>query len=73
MILADGARWDMMNKLLVSGELPNIQKYIVVPGGTYRGVTVFPSTTGPAYFPFLNGCHPGTLNVVGVRWFDKNA
>ena len=71
MILADGARKDVFEQLLAAGELPNIQQNIVSQGGCYTGVTSFPSTTGPAYFPFLQGCHPGTLNVVGVRWVDK--
>ena len=39
----------------------------------YRGVAVscFPSTTGPAYFPFLAGATPGRANVPGIRWFDR--
>ena len=39
----------------------------------YRGTAVscFPSTTGPAYFPFLAGCTPGRANVPGIRWFDR--
>jgi hypothetical protein len=34
-------------------------------------VTCFPSTTGPAYFPFLAGATPGRANVPGIRWFDR--
>lgn len=34
-------------------------------------VSCFPSTTGPAYFPFLTGCTPGRANVPGIRWFDR--
>jgi hypothetical protein len=39
----------------------------------HRGTAVscFPSTTGPAYFPFLAGCTPGRANVPGIRWFDR--
>lgn len=73
MILADGARYDCFQKLLEAGELPNIQKELVSRGTYAKGVTAFPSTTGPAYFPFLTGCLPGTLNVPGIRWFDKQA
>jgi hypothetical protein len=36
-----------------------------------RAVSCFPSTTGPAYFPFLAGCTPGRANVTGIRWFDR--
>jgi predicted AlkP superfamily pyrophosphatase or phosphodiesterase len=34
-------------------------------------ISCFPSTTGPAYFPFLAGCTPGRANVPGIRWFDR--
>lgn len=71
MILADGARPDVLEKLLQAGRLPNIKEYLVGPGSFHHGVTSFPSTTGPAYMPFLTGCHPGTCNVPGIRWFDK--
>ena len=52
----------------------------VVPGLPFLGprlahrataVSCFPSTTGPAYFPFLAGCTPGRANVPGIRWFDR--
>src|SRR3989338_1373439 len=71
MVLADGARHDLMEQLLQSGELKNTKEFLVRPGSFRKGVTVFPSTTGPAYLPFLMGCFPGTMNVTGVRWFEK--
>ncbi len=72
-IMADGARADVFSELLQKGELPNISKYIV-EGGTYReAVTVFPSTTGPAYTPYIFGKYPGRCNLPGIRWFDRNA
>ena len=39
----------------------------------FRGeaVSCFPSTTGPAYFPFLAGATPGRANIPGIRWFDR--
>ncbi len=70
-ILADGARADVMRELLASGDLPNIARYLVEPGSILDAVTSFPSTTGPAYLPYLTGCLPGTCNVPGIRWFDK--
>jgi len=73
LILADGARQDVFEKLLNEGELPNIQKHIVSRGSYVRMTTAFTSTTGPAYIPFLTGCYPGTANIPGIRWFDKNA
>ncbi|MBI4125079.1 MAG: alkaline phosphatase family protein [Deltaproteobacteria bacterium] len=71
MILADGAREDLFRELLAKGELPHIEKEIVRAGCLASGVTAFPSTTGPAYFPFITGCFPGTLNVPGIRWLEK--
>lgn len=34
-------------------------------------VSCFPSTTGPAYFPFVAGCTPGRADIPGIRWFDR--
>lgn len=72
MILADGMRPDVFDDELSAGNLPNISKYLVEKGSSLRAITAFPSTTGPAYLPFLTGCLPGTCNVPGIRWFDKN-
>lgn len=70
-ILADGARADRMEEELRLGNLPNISRHLVEAGSSVPAVTSFPSTTGPAYLPFLTGCFPGTCNVPGIRWFDK--
>jgi hypothetical protein len=35
------------------------------------GTTVYPSTTGVAYVPFLYGAFPGTAGVPGIRWLDR--
>ena len=70
-LLADGARPDVFQKLLDEGHLPNIEREIV-RNGTFRTATsCFPTTTGPAYLPMLYGGFPGTLDVPGIRWFDK--
>lgn len=71
MILADGARADRMSAHVAAGHMPNIQETFLKTGGYYEGTSVFPSTTGPAYFPFLTGCYPSTVNVPGIRWLDK--
>ncbi len=68
MILADGARWDLFRELISQGRLPHIAEALP---HLYKGVTAFPSTTGPAYMPYLTGCYPGTCNVPGIRWFDR--
>ena len=70
-ILADGARKDVFEYLISRGYLENISKYIIDPGKLLDGVTVFPSTTGPAYLPFLMGKFPGRCNLPGIRWFDR--
>jgi len=71
-IMADGARADVFSELLKSGDLPNISKYIVEKGSYKEAVTVFPSTTGPAYTPYIMGKYPGRCNFPGIRWFDRN-
>jgi hypothetical protein len=69
MILADGARADVMRDLLERGRLPAIGAEL---GCFQDASSVFPSTTGPAYLPYLTGCYPGTCNLPGIRWFDKD-
>ena len=73
MLLADGARADLFERLLHAGELPEIQRHVVDRGGYRRAASTFTSTTGPAHLPFLTGCFPGTANVPGYRWFDRSA
>lgn len=69
MILADGARADVMQDLLKRGKLPSIGEAL----GVFRSAaSAFPSTTGPAYLPYVTGCYPGTCNLPGIRWFDKD-
>lgn len=70
-ILADGARYDIFKELLEEGRLPHLQEVFLSEGAYAKGISVFPSTTGPAYMPFLTGCFPGTCQVPGIRWFDK--
>ena len=73
MLLADGARSDIFERLLHAGDLPEIQRHVVDRGGYRRASSTFTSTTGPAHLPFLTGCYPGTANVPGYRWFDRAA
>jgi len=70
-ILMDGARADVFKYLLARGDLPNIARYVVEPGGLHVATTIFPSTTMVAYLPFLYGRYPGPLNVPGIRWLDR--
>lgn len=70
--LVDGARPDVMLEMIEAGDLPNIRKEIFTPGTFRTATSCFPSTTGPAYLPFLMGCFPGTANLPGIRWLDKS-
>lgn len=70
-ILIDGVRYDVLQHLLDRGDLPNLSRWVVEPGGLTAGTTVFPSTTGVAYIPILFGRYPGPANVPGIRWFDR--
>jgi predicted AlkP superfamily phosphohydrolase/phosphomutase len=71
LLLADGARFDVVSALLTANKLPNIKKHVVDRGAFLKNITVFPSATGPAYLPFLTGCFPGKLGIPGIRWFDR--
>ena len=71
LILIDGARPDALMKEIMKGKMPHIQEHFVNKGTNKTMLTCFPSTTGPAYLPYLTGCFPGTCNIPGVRWFDK--
>ncbi|NIT13912.1 MAG: hypothetical protein GTN99_06645, partial [Candidatus Dadabacteria bacterium] len=71
LIMADGARPDVFEQLLDKGDLPNISKYVIEKGSYTNAVSVFPSTTGPAYTPYVLGKFPGRCNFPGIRWFDK--
>lgn len=70
-VMADGARADILFDLLSMGKLPHIQKIFAQSGTVAQATTAFPSTTGPAYIPFLAGAYPGPANMPGIRWFDR--
>ncbi len=71
-ILIDGAPYAVFRGLLENGDLPNIKKYVVDRGSLNKAVSVFPSTTGPAFIPFFMGLYPGTVNIPGIRWLSKS-
>jgi hypothetical protein len=65
-VVIDGLPCDLVDRVLP--HLPFLRERTPFAG---RAVSCFPSTTGPAYFPFLAGCTPGRANVPGIRWFDR--
>ncbi len=71
LVLIDGARIDVLRDLLRRGDLPNLARWVIEPGGLRTGTTVFPSTTGVAYIPFLFGRYPGSVGIPGIRWLDR--
>src|SRR5258708_7702910 len=71
LVLIDGARVDVFRELLGRGDLPNLARWVIEPGGLTTGTTVFPSTTGVAYIPFLFGRYPGSVGIPGIRWLDR--
>src|SRR5947209_11768363 len=64
-VLIDGARVDVLRDLLRRGDLPNLARWVIEPGGLRTGTKVFPSTTGVAYIPFLFGRYPGSVGIQG--------
>src|SRR5256886_15744017 len=69
----DGARHDVLRDLLDRGELPNLARWVIEPGGITVATSVFPSTTGVAYIPFLFARHPGSANGPGIRPLHRAA
>jgi arylsulfatase A-like enzyme len=69
-IVADGARPDMMSNAIESGSVPALAR-LRDEGGLYTITSAFPSVTGPAYTPFLMGRYPGPVGLPGLRWYDR--
>lgn len=70
-VLVDGARPDVLEMLRERGDLPNLTRHVIERGGCTTGTSVFPSTTGVGYIPFLFGRYPGTAGIPGIRWLDR--
>lgn len=71
-IIIDGAPYEIFKGLIENGDLPNIKKHVVDRGSLNKAISVFPSTTGPAFIPFFMGLYPGTANIPGIRWLSKS-
>jgi hypothetical protein len=70
-ILADGARWDVLERLVAAGEMPHLRQHFVDRGGLRSATSVFPTVSGPAHLPLLTGLHPGRANLPGIRWAER--
>ncbi len=72
LFLLDGADREVIADLARRGQMPNVSEHLLARGGMYEAVSAFPSTTGPAFTPFVTGCFPGTCNLPAVKWFDRS-
>ena len=72
-VLVDGARADAMKGMVAAGELPNMARHLGDGGSSLTAVTCLPSSTSLAYVPMLAGQYPGTANVPGNRWIEKES
>jgi hypothetical protein len=70
-ILVDGARPDVIARLVAAGELPVMKRTFFDVGGFRHATSVFPSVSGPAHLPILTGAHPGRANLPGIRWAER--
>jgi hypothetical protein len=70
-ILVDGARPDVIARLVATGELPVMKRTFFDCGGFRHATGVFPSVSGPAHLPILTGAHPGRANLPGIRWAER--
>lgn len=70
-VLVDGLRSDLFFEMLGANRLPHIKEHLADRGVVAECLSPLPSTTGPAHLPFLTGTLPGTNNITGIRWVDR--
>jgi hypothetical protein len=71
LLLLDGARADVFERLRAAGELPNLERYVIAPGGAATATAVFPSLTNVGYASIVTGAHPGRHDVPAGAWLDR--
>ncbi|MDP3938792.1 MAG: alkaline phosphatase family protein [Deltaproteobacteria bacterium] len=78
LIILDGTNEAVFARMLHAGKLPHFAK-LLEPGkdgrsrGVYTAATgVWPSTTGPAYEPFLAGIFPEKSDLSGIRQYLRD-
>ncbi|HNV69946.1 MAG TPA: alkaline phosphatase family protein [Candidatus Ozemobacteraceae bacterium] len=72
-ILLDGCRADIFHRLCDEGKTPTFAWMRKNGLSVDHAVSVFPSTTGPAYAPFLCGTYPYQSNLTGIRQYLRNS
>jgi predicted AlkP superfamily phosphohydrolase/phosphomutase len=67
----DGATFDVMNPLLVSGQLPNLRR-LMTEGAWGRLRSTLPPNSAPAWTAFLTGKNPGHYGYLNFRYLDPS-
>lgn len=68
-ILLDGGRADTFHRLCDQGKTPTFAWLRKGGLSVDHAVSVWPSTTGPAYAPFISGTYPFQSNLTGIRQY----
>lgn len=77
-LLLDGTNEAIFSDMLKKGELKYFKKYLEPEeDGKVRGIytpatSVWPSTTGPAYAPFIMGIFPNKSKLSGIRQYFRD-
>jgi arylsulfatase A-like enzyme len=75
LIILDGTNEEIFRTLLEAGKLPHLASLLEPDAngerhGVYTAATsVWPSTTGPAYAPFVAGLYPKKSHLSGIRQY----
>ncbi len=72
-ILLDGCRADTFNRLCDQGRAPTFAWLRNQGLSVDNAVSVWPSTTGPAYAPFICGTFPFQSNLTGIRQYLRSS
>ncbi|HOY68102.1 MAG TPA: alkaline phosphatase family protein [Candidatus Ozemobacteraceae bacterium] len=72
-ILLDGCRADTFNRLCDQGRTPTLAWLRDHGLAVDHAVSVWPSTTGPAYAPFICGTYPFQSNLTGIRQYLRSS
>jgi len=73
-LFADGVRTDLVDRMMDTGELPNIKRYIYDRGCRARyAVSCLPTITYAVTASITTGRLPGHHHIMGNKWFDRNS
>lgn len=70
-LLFDGCRADTLERLCRTGKTPTLAALKQRGLWVNSAITVFPSTTGPAYAPFITGHLPIKSDLAGIRQYIR--